>query len=117
MSESSSSAHHSNVGRKQLSASMEHIRFVVTMPEQDPDTYGIPGYIQPVRKPRSDAMRNSEKRSDPFQFGSRFLEEGHDIFEYNAWDHVETDDAYGKFAQEQYKKQRESRVTEAERSK
>jgi tRNAThr (cytosine32-N3)-methyltransferase len=101
---------------KQLSAAMEHMRFAVTLPEQDPDTYGIPGFIQPVRKPRTDASNNPEKRSDPFQFGSRFLEEGHDIFEFNAWDHVQTDEAYGKFAEEQYARQRESPVDEAVKS-
>jgi tRNAThr (cytosine32-N3)-methyltransferase len=101
---------------KQLSAAMEHMRFAVTLPEQDPDTYGIPGFIQPVRKPRTDAANNPQKRSDPFQFGSRFLEEGNDIFEHNAWDHVETDEAYGKFAEEQYARQRESPVDEAVKS-
>jgi hypothetical protein len=101
---------------KQLSAAMEHMRFAVTLPEQDPDTYGIPGFIQPLRKPRTDASNNAQKRSDPFQFGSRFLEEGHDIFEFNAWDHVQTDEAYDKFAEAQYAKQRESPVDEAAKS-
>jgi hypothetical protein len=116
MGEESSTSQPPTGAMKQLSAAMEHMRFAVTLPEQDPDTYGIPGFIQPVRKPRTDAANNPEKRSDPFQFGSRFLEEGHDIFEFNAWDHVQTDEAYGKFAEEQYARQRESPVDEAVKS-
>src|ERR1700759_4910914 len=102
--------------RKQLSSSMEHIRYAVTLPDEEPSTYGMPGYIQPVRKPRTDSSNNPQKRTDPFQFGSRFLEEGDNIFDYNAWDHVETDDAYRTFAEEQYEKQRESPVTEFDKS-
>jgi len=98
--------------RKQLSTGMEHLRIAVTVPEppspsaNDGDAYGVPAHFQPVRKPRTDASNNLEKRSDPFQFGSRYLEEGDDIFDYNAWDHVETDEAYRQFAEEQYAKQR-----------
>ena len=95
---------------------MEHIRYAVTLPDEEPSTYGMPGYIQPVRKPRTDSSNNPQKRTDPFQFGSRFLEEGDNIFDYNAWDHVETDDAYRTFAEEQYEKQRESPVTEFDKS-
>lgn len=95
---------------------MEHMRLVVTLPEEHPDTYGMPGFIQPVRKPRTEASNNPEKRTDPFQFGTRFLEEGHDIFEFNAWDHVETDETYDKFAEEQYARQRESPVDDAVKS-
>ncbi|KOS18231.1 tRNA(Thr) (cytosine(32)-N(3))-methyltransferase [Escovopsis weberi] len=46
---------------------------------------------------RSHNPSNNLKRSDPFQFGSRYLEAGDDVFEFNAWDHVETDDAYKLF--------------------
>ncbi|KAI0012852.1 methyltransferase [Xylariaceae sp. FL0662B] len=52
------------------------------------------------------------KRSDPFQFGSRYLEEGDDVFEFNAWDHVETDDTYKEYAEQQYAMQRESPVSD-----
>jgi tRNAThr (cytosine32-N3)-methyltransferase len=108
--------HNQKGKRKQLSSSMEHIRYAVTVPEEDPNTYGVPGYIQPVRKPRTDSSNNPQKRSDPFQFGSRYLEDGDDIFNYNAWDHVETDDTYRVFAEEQYEKQREAPVTEFDKS-
>ncbi|KAI1075217.1 methyltransferase [Whalleya microplaca] len=52
------------------------------------------------------------KRSDPFQFGSRYLEEGDNVFEFNAWDHVETDDTYKEYAEQQYAMQRESPVSD-----
>src|ERR1700759_1099784 len=107
--------HNQKGRRKQLSSSMEHIRYAVAVPE-DPNTYGMPGYIQPLRKPRTDSSSNPQKRTDPFKFGSRYLEEGDNIFDHNAWDHVETDNDYRIFADEQYKKQREAPVTEFDKS-
>jgi hypothetical protein len=56
------------------------------------------------------------KRSDPFQFGSRFLGEKDNVFEFNAWDHVETDDTYKEYAEEQYAKQREAPVSDFDKS-
>jgi tRNAThr (cytosine32-N3)-methyltransferase len=106
--------------RKQLKNGMEHMRSAVTLPSdaaEEPATYGIPGYLQPVRKPRTGSSQNPEKRTNPFQFGSRFLEEGDDIFAYNAWDHVETDEAYREFSEEQYTKQREAPVNDFDKSK
>ncbi|KAI1255864.1 hypothetical protein MGN70_002605 [Eutypa lata] len=52
------------------------------------------------------------KRSDPFQFGSRYLQQEDDVFEFNAWDHVETDDTYKEYAEQQYEKQRQSPVSD-----
>ncbi|KAF2141763.1 uncharacterized protein K452DRAFT_271512 [Aplosporella prunicola CBS 121167] len=108
--------------RSQLSKGMEHMRFAVTVDPatQQPSTYGVPGSIQPVRKPasaRSHDPTNNQKRSDPFQFGSRYLEEGDNIFEFNAWDHVETDDTYKEFAEEQYARQRESPVSDFDKGR
>jgi tRNAThr (cytosine32-N3)-methyltransferase len=114
--------------KQQLSNGMEHLRYVVTVPSvhspspvppttSDPAVYGMPGYIQPVRKPRTDSSQNKEKRTDPFSFGSRYLEEGDDIFAYNAWDHVETDEAYKEFAEEMYEKQRSEPVSEFDRKR
>lgn len=59
----------------------------------------------------------NQKRSDPFQFGSRFLEEGDDPFEFNAWDHVETDDVYKEYAEQQYEMQRQSPVSDFDKRK
>lgn len=59
----------------------------------------------------------NSKRSDPFQFGSRFLSQEDNVFEFNAWDHVETDDTYKEYAELQYAKQREAPVSDFDKSK
>ncbi|KAM0435093.1 hypothetical protein ACHAPT_003182 [Fusarium lateritium] len=66
---------------------------------------------------RSHDPTNNLKRSDPFQFGSRYLNEGDDVFEFNAWDHVETDDAYKEYAEQQFAKQRQFPVSDFEKRK
>lgn len=65
---------------------------------------------------RSHDPENNMKRSDPFQFGSRYLSEKDNVFEFNAWDHVETDDTYKEYAELQYAKQREAPVSEFDKS-
>jgi len=59
----------------------------------------------------------NQKRTDPFQFGQRYLEKDDNVFEYNAWDHVEPDDAFYEYAEEQYERQRQSPVSEFDKSK
>lgn len=66
---------------------------------------------------RSHDPQYNQKRSDPFQFGSRFLKEEDDVFEFNAWDHVETDDTFKEFAEQQYAMQRQSPVSDFDKSK
>jgi len=66
---------------------------------------------------RSHELDNNQKRSDPFQFGSRYLEENDNVFEFNAWDHVETDDTYKEYAEVQYAKQREAPVSDFDKSR
>lgn len=123
------------IPKQQLSKGMEHMRYAVTVPETTPTTpptpltdsaddvagtpaYGVPAELMPIRKPASEASKmNDQKRTDPFQFGSRYLEEGDDIFAYNAWDHVETDDAYKAFIQEQAEFQRNSPVSDFDRKR
>lgn len=61
---------------------------------------------------RNHDPQHNMKRSDPFQFGSRFLQEEDDVFEFNAWDHVETDDTYKEYAEQQFEKQRQSPVSD-----
>lgn len=70
-----------------------------------------------VQPHRSHDPQFNQKRSDPFQFGSRFLEDGDDPFEFNAWDHVETDDAFKEFAEQQYDMQRQSPVSDFDKRK
>lgn len=59
---------------------------------------------------------NNLKRSDPFQFGSRYLNEEDNVYEFNAWDHVETDNTYKEYAELQYAKQREAPVSDFDKS-
>ncbi|KAI1096879.1 methyltransferase [Rostrohypoxylon terebratum] len=66
---------------------------------------------------RSHDPKNNTRRSDPFQFGQRVLQEDDDIFEFNAWDHVETDDAYKEYAEQQYTMQRESPVSDFDKNR
>lgn len=124
--------------KQQLSKAMEHMRFAVTVdpvprpsststptassaPETAPesDAYGVPASIAPIRKAphRSHSPTNNQKRTDPFAFGSRFLEEGDDIFEFNAWDHVEVDPAYQEFSSEQFEKQRADPVSDFDKKR
>lgn len=60
---------------------------------------------------RSHDPSNNLKRSDPFQFGSRYLLPTDDVFEFNAWDHVETDEIYNLHAEAQYSNQRQNPVS------
>jgi tRNAThr (cytosine32-N3)-methyltransferase len=80
----------------------------------DADYQTIAQLVEPPQVPahRSHDPANNQKRTDPFQFGSRYLEEGDDVFEYNAWDHVETDPEYRAYAEVQYAKQRENPVSD-----
>ncbi|KAI3323095.1 methyltransferase [Xylariaceae sp. AK1471] len=57
------------------------------------------------------------KRTDPFMFGSRTLDEGDDVFEFNAWDHVETDDAYKEYSEQQLAMQRASPVSDFDKNR
>ncbi|KAG6085536.1 hypothetical protein E4U30_000897 [Claviceps sp. LM220 group G6] len=66
---------------------------------------------------RSHDPAKNLKRTDPFQFGSRFLGESDDVFEFNAWDHVETDDAYKDYAESQLEMQRQSPVSDFDKSR
>ena len=121
--------------KQQLSKGMEHMRNVVTVQDTPPATdpapltdstedvlgtaaYGVPASFQPVRKPATEASKmNDQKRTDPFKFGSRFLEEGDDIFAHNAWDHVETDEAYKAFILEQAEFQRSAPVSDFDKKR
>lgn len=66
---------------------------------------------------RSHDPQYNQKRSDPFQFGSRYLEQEDDVFEFNAWDHVETDDAYKEYAEQQFAMQRQAPVSDFDKCK
>ncbi|KAI0540992.1 methyltransferase [Xylaria digitata] len=66
---------------------------------------------------RSHDPQYNMKRSDPFMFGSRYLDQGDDVFEFNAWDHVETDDAYKEYSEQQFAMQRASPVSDFDKTR
>jgi tRNAThr (cytosine32-N3)-methyltransferase len=72
---------------------------------------------QEIPPHRSHNPQFNLKRTDPFQFGSRLLNEEDNVFEFNAWDHVETDDTYKEYAELQYAKQRQAPVSDFDKSK
>jgi hypothetical protein len=78
----------------------------------------LPNYAEEVTSlsHRSHDPENNLKRTDPFQFGSRLLKEEDNVFEFNAWDHVETDDTYKEFSEIQFAKQREAPVSDFDKS-
>lgn len=57
------------------------------------------------------------KRSDPFQFGQRYLSEEDDVFSYNAWDHVVPDASHDEYCETQYAIQRASPVSDFDRTR
>ena len=81
-----------------------------------PDMGDVKGAQQEEELPtpahRSHDPSNNTKRTDPFQFGSRFLTTDDDVFEFNAWDHVMPDDSYYAYAEAQLAQQRASPVSE-----
>ncbi|KAK3702379.1 hypothetical protein LTR37_014953 [Vermiconidia calcicola] len=121
--------------RQQLTKGMEHLRSYVIIPDTPPptpptilakeesgdahsDTYGVPATYQPIRNPSSAPKNdNPEKRSNPFQFGTRYLEEDSDIFSHNAWDHVEVDASYADFIEQQTLFQRSNQVSDFDKSR
>ena len=81
----------------------------------------IAQHVQPpkVTAQRPTPLTNHLKRSDPFQFGSRYLEETDDVFAWNAWDHVDPskDPIFVSYAEEQYSLQKENAVSDFDRER
>ncbi len=106
--------------RQQLPKSMEHIRYAITVEPLRGKKSGNDETHESIEAVgdasiRSHSASHDQKRSDPFMFGSRYLEEGDDVYEFNAWDHVEVDDSYRDFAEEQYARQRDAPVSDFDR--
>lgn len=66
---------------------------------------------------RSHDPTTNLKRSDPFKFGSRYLEPTDDVFEFNAWDHVLPDSTYHSYCEAQYTSQRASPVSDFDKAR
>lgn len=77
----------------------------------------VTDFLTAQESPKSSEYKDNLKRSDPFQFGSRYLQVTDNVYEFNAWDHVETDDTYKEYAEVQYAKQREAPVSDFDKSK
>lgn len=116
--------------RQQLSKGMEHMRHYVAIDPSSPttpppttgeDAYGVPATYEPIRKPTPQTSQstadNPQKRSDPFQFGTRYLTTADDIFAHNAWDHVEVDAHYADFIAQQTLFQRAHQVSDFDKSR
>lgn len=66
---------------------------------------------------RSHDPHNNMKRTDPFKFGSRYLQENDNVFEFNAWDHVIPDTSYYEYAESQYSAQRAAPVSDFDKKR
>ncbi|KAK4147076.1 S-adenosyl-L-methionine-dependent methyltransferase [Dichotomopilus funicola] len=88
-------------------------------PDEQLPSAGTPSGVPDVATPphRSHDPQYNQKRSDPFQFGSRYLNQEDDVFEFNAWDHVETDDTYKEYAEQQYAMQRQAPVSDFDKTR
>ena len=66
---------------------------------------------------RSHRPLKNSKRTDPFQFGQRYLSDSDDVFEYNAWDHVPPSTEHLSYCESQYQLQRSYPVSEFDRAR
>lgn len=117
--------------KQQLTKGMEHMREYVVVPDKPSETpsskdqhdvgedaYGVPATYEPIRHTASKPEANNpEKRTDPFQFGSRYLSESDDIFSHNAWDHVQVDPQYASFISQQTAFQRDNQVSDFDKTR
>ncbi|KAI4147332.1 MAG: hypothetical protein LQ340_005607, partial [Diploschistes diacapsis] len=67
--------------------------------------------------PQAASGRTGAKRTEAFQFGTRYLGATDDVFAWNAWDHVDgtADARFVAYAREQYAFQRANRASEWDR--
>ncbi|KAJ4554345.1 hypothetical protein HRR78_002749 [Exophiala dermatitidis] len=72
---------------------------------------------EPVPPHLSHDPSTNAKRTDPFQFGQRYLSESDDVFEYNAWDHVTPDPDHYEYCESQYAAQRAAPVSEFDQAR
>ncbi|KAL9026941.1 MAG: hypothetical protein Q9196_004472 [Gyalolechia fulgens] len=73
--------------------------------------------LQDTPPHRSHDPTTNLKRTDPFQFGSRYLLPSDDPFEFNAWDHVEPTASDLAHFESQLAAQRASPVTDFDRTR
>ena len=73
--------------------------------------------VTPIPPHLSHDPATNAKRSDPFQFGQRYLSEEDDVFSYNAWDHVTPDTEHYEHCEAQYAAQRACPVSDFDRAR
>lgn len=102
--------------QQNLHAVIEHLNAEVSsLNLQDlpsPTTEPISSTTEVLDPSRSHDPTTNKKRSDPFEFGNRNLKEDDNVYEFNAWDNVQPDEAHQAFAELQFAKQRESPVSD-----
>lgn len=104
-----------SVSKSELEVASKLEALLVQDPPNQPQGAEAPvGELPPAH--RSHDPQHNMKRTDPFQFGSRLLKQEDNVFEFNAWDHVETDDTYKEYSELQYAKQREAPVSDFDKS-
>lgn len=84
--------------------------------EQDTPLESATSELNAIPPHLSHDPTTNTKRSDPFQFGSRMLGQEANVYEFNAWDNVHADDTHLEYAESQYAKQRESPVSDFDKS-
>ncbi|KAI7856272.1 S-adenosyl-L-methionine-dependent methyltransferase [Circinella umbellata] len=66
------------------------------------------------KKQGSSALEVNATNEDEAKFGSRLLNNSDSVFDHNAWDHVEWDEAHEKYAQSQLERHQNSPVPKEE---
>jgi tRNAThr (cytosine32-N3)-methyltransferase len=90
----------------------------LTVDSQDPSTDADQSVDEAKIPPHlSHDPANNAKRTDPFQFGQRYLNNEDDVFEYNAWDHVAPDAEHEAYCESQYAKQRAAPVSDYDKNR
>jgi tRNAThr (cytosine32-N3)-methyltransferase len=80
-----------------------------------PEAQAAPSEAAPAHLSHDPAT--NAKQTDPFQFGQRFLTNPDDVYEFNAWDHVEPDDAHFEYCESQYAAQRAAPVSDFDKNR
>jgi len=93
------------------------VKALSLMGPESPNSLTLNAAESAIPAHRSHDPATNSKRTDPFQFGQRYLSESDDVFEYNAWDHVLPDEAHLEYCEAQYAAQRAAPVSDFDRAR